>query len=663
MLGIRSIVIFFALFPILATCLQAVGARVPAIHQYVEVDPPHYFHPQHGWWYIEDEPYEDFWVYDFSAQDWFWLAEDVYPYIWSGNLSNWLFYESNSSGNGRYYSYHSRAWFNDHLYQIAEPFEPTFLRTEDSDEWVNHTFKIQETYSRVLLVTRDPDPPQTIMVKSLDLNNEGTAIEKEYDVDMVFNSLQSATYAARGGDLIAVMPGNYWGFRINRVPTAGDGAYIHYKALGEPGEVVIDDYHDGNDRNWMIYLSGTSHVIIEGFRISGSSNPAFPQNASGPRAGIMIGSGFFWSGSITRKIIILNNYSHNHRSWGLHSVNSHSVLIQGNVFANNAVEHGCYVSDGSDNYVVRNNIVVGNRSSGIQFNLDPVSSVNRLMSTATIREEFPEIQYTRDWYEDLFEFAESLYGRHNFPDGAGVNHIIENNILYGNGQGGGGVINLAGFQHSIVQNNLIYGNSTTGIALWNDGNPWDTPYINNYTGSTDINDFPHWGSRNNIIRNNTIVMTVTNSRRALYMVNGSYGNTIVNNVFIKNSGIAVQVSADSMFETDSAHNVTGKRSVPMGLANLSIRMDQPSYSATNVSYLEILGEFEQFSLNPWINFENGWWTLNPNRPDFRPRASSGLLVGKGDYNLMPAWDMEGNLRTAADIGALIPMAEDPSDEE
>jgi hypothetical protein len=52
--------------------------------------------------------------------------------------------------------------------------------------------------------------------------------------------LQAAAVAAQGGDLIAVMPGHYSGFVLEEKPSAGDRRYIHFKAMGEPGDVVID---------------------------------------------------------------------------------------------------------------------------------------------------------------------------------------------------------------------------------------------------------------------------------------------------------------------------------------------------------------------------------------------------------------------------------------
>jgi len=74
----------------------------------------------------------------------------------------------------------------------------------------------------------------------------------------------------------------------------------------------------------------------------------------------MLGGSFRLSSTLTHHIVILNNFSHDHNKWGLHSTDTHTVLMQGNLFANSREEHGAYVSDGSDNYVIRQNVFMGN---------------------------------------------------------------------------------------------------------------------------------------------------------------------------------------------------------------------------------------------------------------------------------------------------------------
>src|SRR4029079_15748168 len=158
----------------------------------------------------------------------------------------------------------------------------------------------------------------------------------ELAVTTTVKTLEEAAKAARGGDLIVVLPGKYQGFTLGDKADARDGSYIHWKALGAPGEVVIDRAAP-SDRNWMIVLLGAHHVIIEGFSIAGTNAPGKPPE--GPNAGIIINGDFVEPSKLSHHIAIVNNFSHDHKKWGIHSVDSHSVLIQDNLFSGSAMEH------------------------------------------------------------------------------------------------------------------------------------------------------------------------------------------------------------------------------------------------------------------------------------------------------------------------------------
>src|SRR3954468_11782001 len=214
---------------------------------------------------------------------------------------------------------------------------PVFFHTQDSDAWVTHSIRVQRHYRRVLVVEGTGQSPKRLSVPSLDLNSRMNVngASREYGVDATFKTLQEAADAARGGDLVAVMPGHYAGFVLEEKPAAADERYIHFKAMGEPGDVVIDQ--PSRIPDWMILLRATHHVIIQGFNIAGSNGPGV--EPSGPRAGVMLDGDFSKTGKQTHHIVIVGNFSHNHRKWGLHSRDTHTVLIQDNLFARSAVEH------------------------------------------------------------------------------------------------------------------------------------------------------------------------------------------------------------------------------------------------------------------------------------------------------------------------------------
>jgi hypothetical protein len=538
------------------------------------------------------------------------------------------------------------------------PPSPVFYKTEDSDEWVRRTLHVQTHYARVLLVDASRHPPRSISVAALVLNARGRAdvgAVRRYRVQAVFKTLQAAADASRGGDLVAVMPGTYAGFVVTERPAAGDHAYVHFKALGRPGAVTIN--RASRDPDWMILLQATHHVIIQGFNIAGHTGPGL--EPVGPRAGIMLDGDFGHSGRETHHVVIVDNFSHNHRKWGLHSTDTHTVLIQNNLFALSALEHSAYVSDGSDNYVIRRNVFYGSRASGLQCNLDTVSSFHELLKHPLLKNYRPE-EPTRAWALGLVGLATRLFGENNFPDGKGVNFIIEENVVNENGRGGAGSFNFAGLQDSLVQNNLIYGNFNHGIAQWDDANPYDESYVEPGPRSPDEvkgpADLPLWGCHTNLVRNNTVLMA-NEGRAAMQCRNGSWGTRMRNNIFINDVAASIEVFNTSIFRLDSRFNVINTLSytgMNPALRATALALPEGPETVAGVTQARAAREFVRYGLEPWVVIEGDWWRLNPRRPDFRPRADSKLFARWGDAHELPPHDLEGRSRTGPSVGALAP---------
>ena len=511
---------------------------------------------------------------------------------------------------------------------------PVFYRSQNSDAWVSHSIHIQQKYRRVLVVDTAEHPPQQIRVSTLDLNrseSDQSAMTHSYKVQAVFKTLQEAANAAKGGDLIAVMPGTYAGFVLEDKPSAGDNRYIHFKAMGEPGDVVINSASPNPD--WMILLRATHHVIIQGFNLAGHNLPGVDPKS--PRAGIMLDGDFGITGKQTHHIVIIDNFSHNHRKWGLHSRDTHTVLMQNNLFALSAMEHSAYVSDGSDNYVIRRNIFFGSNASGLQCNLDTVSSFHDLIRNPLLsgyRKEEP----TREWALGLIKLATEKFGENNFPDGKGINFIIEDNVINENGKAGGGSLNLAGLQDSLIQNNLVYGNFNHGIAQWGDANPYDRRNVE--PGPSSPNqvqsplDLPLWGCHGNLIRNNTILMAKEH-RAAMQCVNGSWGTKMRNNIFINDKSSSIEIDNTSIYRLDSSYNVINTLSyvdIKSELKSLAITLPEGPATIAGISQEQAASQFVHSSNEPWVIIEGKWWRLNPNRPDFRPKIDSKLFTHWGD---------------------------------
>lgn len=386
----------------------------------------------------------------------------------------------------------------------------------------------------------------------------------------------------------------------------------------------------------------------------------------------MLDGDFSKTSKQTHHIVILGNFSHNHRKWGLHTRDTHTVLMQDNLFARSAVEHSAYVSDGSDNYVIRRNVFFGSASGGLQCNLDSVSSFHDLIKNPELK-DYPKEQPTREWAVGLMKLATEKFGENNFPDGRGTNFIIEDNVMNENGRLGGGSLNLAGLQNSLIQNNLIYDNLNHGIAQWNDQNPYDQAYVEPGPQAPDQvkgpDDLPLWGCHGNVVRNNTVLMN-NHDRAAMQARNGSWGTKMRNNIFINDQANSIEIYDTSIYRLDASFNVADVvsyhtsagddhvKEMPSSLKSLAIQLPEGPNTISGITQERAAKEFVRYGNEPWVVIEGKWWRLNPDRPDFRPRADSKLFANWGDANEGPARDLAGNERSGTSIGAFAPATGD-----
>jgi hypothetical protein len=520
---------------------------------------------------------------------------------------------------------------------------------------VSTSLQLQRTYPRVLAVTAGQEAPRTVRVRPLDLNaRQPAGAEVDLPVTLTFSTLQAAADAARGGDLVAVLPGRYAGFSVDEKPDAGDGRYVHFKAVGPPGAVVVDRPARTDGDRWMVLIRAAHHVVIEGFDLEGPGVAA-ARDRRAPWAGIMLDGDFGHSGKLTHHVIVAGNYSHHHVNWGLHSTDTHTVLMQDNVFAASVREHAAYVSDGSDDYVIRRNVFSGAVASGLQVNLDPESSLKEVLKHPAFAGTPPGESHA--WAEGVLARAEALFGEHGYPDGRGVNFLIEENVINGNGKVGGGALNLAGLSESLIQNNLLYGNLAHGIAQWDNANPYDRaledPGPRTAAEVTGPGSLPRWGCQANVIRNNTVIMASA-GRAAFQAVHGSWGSVVYNNVLINDRESSVEVSNTGAYRIAFGPNVVNTVALTRGAEALTSLMrlpPDPARITTGITRERFAAEVVRYGEEPWLIVDAAGWRLNPARPDFHPRAGSTLLAGKGDAKELPARDLEGTPRRGADIGA------------
>jgi len=296
--------------------------------------------------------------------------------------------------------------------------------------------------------------------------------------DAPWRTLQRAANQVVAGDTVIVRAGTYTGFVLGwDFPQNGTPDNpITFHA--EPGVVI-------NARNNRtpdgINLEGTSYIVIEGFAVSGID-----------RAGIR---------SVQNNhVIIRNNQADQNGRWGIFTGFSDDLLIENNVASRSRLEHGIYVSNTTARPVVRGNLVWGNHAAAIHMNGDL-----------------------------------SLGGIGLITDA-----VVERNIAYDNGLGGGSAINCDGVQNSRIVNNLLYGNHASGISLYR----------------IDAAE----GSRRNFIAHNTIVQA-TDGRWALNIKDASTGNVVYNNILYIHHPFrgSIDILTDSLPGFVSDYNIVMQR--------------------------------------------------------------------------------------------------------
>ncbi len=272
------------------------------------------------------------------------------------------------------------------------------------------------------------------------------------------------------------------------VVRAGDYAGFHLETdgtaaapitfRGEPGARITTRNPVTPDG---INLEGADYVVIEGFTVINQ-----------PRAGIR--------SVLNEHVTIRANLTDNNQVWGIFTGFSYDLLIENNTATRSHEQHGIYVSNSGDRPVIRGNTIWGNSDCGIHMNGDVSQGGDGIISNA----------------------------------------VVENNVIYNNGTGGGSSINCDGVQNSIIRNNLIYDAHSSGISLY----------------KIDAAD----GSRNNLIVNNT-VLVASDGRWALNILPDSSGNTVRNNILFSAQSFrgAISIAADSLVGFTSDYNITEDR--------------------------------------------------------------------------------------------------------
>jgi hypothetical protein len=217
-------------------------------------------------------------------------------------------------------------------------------------------------------------------------------------------------------------------------------------------------------------------------------------------------------------------------------------------------------------------------------------------------------------------------------DGIISNALVEGNVIYENGLGGGSGINMDGVTGSVVRNNLLYDNHASGISLYQiDG------------GS---------GSSNNRVLNNTILMA-SDGRWAINIPNNSsQGNQLYKNITYNfhpwRGSISIAPGALEGFASD--YNIVMDRfSADDG--NTSITLSE--WQALGYDTHSIISDPTQLFVHP----DSGNYHLLPGTPavdagisladvlddlEGNPRPS-GMDYDVGAYEYIPLPDIEPSI--------------------
>lgn len=206
------------------------------------------------------------------------------------------------------------------------------------------------------------------------------------------------------GDTVLVADGSYLGFTMDDIHGA-PGQPITIKAVGS--NAVITTTTDRPDNRDTIKITFCSFIVIDGLT-------AFDAN----RAAVRVDQ--------SENVTIRNGVFGNNTTWGIFTNFADNLLIEGNTCYGSLQQHGVYVSNACVNPVVRRNRSFNNHDCGLHFNGDLDAGDTGLITGA----------------------------------------LVEENIIFNNGVGGGAGINMDGVRNSTVRNNLLFNNHATGIALF-----------------------------------------------------------------------------------------------------------------------------------------------------------------------------------------------------
>ena len=251
------------------------------------------------------------------------------------------------------------------------------------------------------------------------------------------------------------------------------GEPITFQANG--AGVVIEG--SGGERD-AFFITWADYIVVEGLTI---------QHAE--RAGMRIDN--------SHHVTVRDCTFADNGTWGLFTDFSDYTTVENCESYGAEDEHGIYISNSSDYPTIRGNRLHHNNGCGLHMNGDISMGGDGIISYA----------------------------------------LIEGNVIYENGDGGGSGINMDGVTNSLIRNNLLYDNHASGISIYQiDG------------GS---------GSHDNRVLNNTVIMP-SDGRWGINIPNtNDTNNKLFNNIVYNYHGWrgSITIGSPTLSGFESDYNV------------------------------------------------------------------------------------------------------------
>ena len=393
-----------------------------------------------------------------------------------------------------------------------------------------------------------------------------------------FATMQHAMMSLKPGDTLDVEPGTYAGFIVgwDSTPASSGDPYGYVDgtasapitiqaAPGSAAGSVVINSADNKTQAGIDLEPGDNYITISGFAINGSTGGIAASPNKGE--GIKIAG----STNVTVKNTTVTGIGY---GFGIIADNANNVVLEDNTITgtgdggNSDYGHGIYISGSTNDAVVVGNTIANNAYIGIHINGDASEGGIGLVTNA----------------------------------------LVENNVIYNNGQNG---INADGLQSSVIENNLIYNYQNYGICLYQSD--------------------AAAGSKNNVIVDNTIDSgTSTGTGGAIRILDSSTGNTILNNILLDGSTNVYRIAADSVSGTVSNYNVVS--------VGAQVQSDDTGSEEPFSSWQSSTGQDKNsFSATPAQLF------VSPSANNFQ-ELSTSPSIGKGTSTHAPSTDILGNAR-------------------